>query len=73
LNKENCGKADIRDVDESEFLLVFMHREELTHVEYVSRFVEFEESERCLAKPICRAAAAFKVEYRDGPILRCQL
>jgi hypothetical protein len=73
LNAERCGAADVRDVDEGEFLLVFMQQDELTHIEYIPRFVEFEESERCLARPIKRAAATFSVERRDRSVLHCQL
>jgi hypothetical protein len=74
LSRDRCRSADIQDVDEGQFLLVFMQRNEIAHIEYIGRTVaEFEESDRCLAKAIRRTTATFNVERRDRPVLHCQL
>ena len=68
-----CSKAKLRDVDEGEFLLVFMHGGAITHVEGFPRTIaNFDESERCAAKPINRDRAIFKVERQSGFLLVCE-
>ena len=64
-----CSRAGIRDVDEGEFLLVFMQGSQVTNIEYFPRTADFDESNRCMGKAIVRSEALFKVERN---ILTCR-
>lgn len=68
-----CSAAGISDVDESEFLLVFMRSGAICGAARVPRAIaNFDETERCMAKPIRRSAAIFTVQRRPDVYLFCQ-
>jgi hypothetical protein len=63
-----CTAADIpHDVDEGEFLLIFMNDRKIAHVEHVPRYALFEAD--CWGKKIPRSDAHFRVV---GLTLKCQ-
>lgn len=71
INGSQCSAAGIKDVDEGEFLLVFLHRNAISRIESFPRTVgNFDES--CLAKDITRGVAAFTVERRPVVHLICR-
>jgi hypothetical protein len=71
LNASQCSAAGIRDVDEGEFLLVFLQRTAISRIESFPRTVgNFDES--CLEKDIARSAAVFTVERRPIVYLMCR-
>jgi hypothetical protein len=66
-----CSAAGIKDVDENEFLLVFLERGEVSRIESYPRAVgNFDES--CLAKDIARSAATVTVERKPSVYLVCR-
>lgn len=68
-----CSAAGVNDVDEGEFLLVFMQGGVISNTARVPRTIaNFDESERCLAKPIRRGRAIFTVERKPAVYLVCQ-
>jgi|HubBroStandDraft_6_1064221.scaffolds.fasta_scaffold64802_3 hypothetical protein len=71
LNGSECSAAGIRDVDEGEFLLVFLQRGRVSKIESFPRTVgNFDDN--CLAKDIARSAAVFTVERRPAVYLMCR-
>jgi hypothetical protein len=70
-----CSAAGIKDVDEGEFLLVFMqHSAVSATLRFPRTIADFDESQRCLAKGIRRDAAVFTVEHKSGRVyLVCRL
>jgi hypothetical protein len=73
LTASHCSEAGIKDVDEGEFLLVFMRGGAVSQTGRVPRNVaNFDESNRCLAKPIRRSAAVFTVERKPAVYLVCR-
>ena len=71
VTEGQCSAAEIKDVDESEFLLVFMRGGSLVKVENFSRKMgDFDRS--CIAKPIAREAALFSVERSPRINLVCR-
>jgi hypothetical protein len=73
LPPHECSTANLRDVDEGEFVLVFTHSKVITHLESFSRRIgNFDESERCAAVPIGIDRALFKVERKNGFLLSCE-
>jgi hypothetical protein len=71
LDGSQCSAAGIRDVDEGEFLLVFLQRGGVSKIESFPRTVgNFHES--CLARDIARSAAVFTVERRPVVYLMCR-
>jgi len=73
LSERQCAKADIDDVDESEFLLLFVNKGEVSRVERVPRSVaDFDETEKCSAKLIKRADAVFSVVRNPRVYLMCR-
>jgi hypothetical protein len=65
-----CFAAGVRDVDEGEFLLVFMHDGKASRVEYLPRYVgNFDEA--CLANAISKSKAQFTVERKPDLYLMC--
>jgi hypothetical protein len=75
LSVSQCSAAGLKDVDEREFLLVFMQHGAVSETENFPRTIaDFDESERCLAKGIRRDAALFTVEHKTGRVyLMCRL
>jgi len=75
LNVSQCSAAGIKDVDEGEFLLVFMQHGTVSETQSFPRTIaDFDESERCSAKGIGRGAAVFTVEHKAGRVyLMCRL
>jgi hypothetical protein len=75
LSVLQCSAAGIKDVDEGEFLLVFMQHGAVSGTQSFPRTIaDFDESERCLAKGIRRDAAVFTVEHKTGTVyLVCRL
>jgi len=73
LSDRQCSKADIDDVDESEFLLLFVDRSAVSRVERVPRTVaDFDETPKCSAKLIKRADAVFSVVRNPRVYLMCR-
>lgn len=73
LNASHCSEAGVKDVDEGEFLLVFMQGVAVSQTVRVPRNVaNFDESNRCLARPIRRSAAVFTVKRRPTVYLVCR-
>jgi hypothetical protein len=71
LNSSECSAAGIRDVDEGEFLLMFLQRGKVSKIESFPRTVgNFDDN--CLAKDIARSAAVFTVERRPAVYLMCR-
>ena len=65
-----CSVAGIRDVDEGEFLLIFMQGSQVTNIEFFPRATaDFDESEKCMGKAIPKSEALFRVERK---ILTCR-
>jgi hypothetical protein len=66
-----CSAADIRDVDENEFLMVFLERGAVSRIESFPRTVgDFNES--CLAKDIARGTATVTVARKPLVKLVCR-
>jgi hypothetical protein len=71
LSFSQCYTAGVRDVDEGEFLLVFMHDNKASRVEYLPRSVgNF--GEACLATEISKSKAQFTVERKPDLYLMCR-
>lgn len=71
LADSQCSAAGIRDVDENEFVLVFVERGAVSRIESFPRTVgNFDES--CLAKDIARGAATVTVELKPLVNLACR-
>jgi hypothetical protein len=71
--EQQCSAVGIRDVDEGEFALVFMESGAVARVEYFPRRIgDFDESDRCLAKPIAKRAAKFAVQRQERVRLVCR-
>ena len=67
LSASQCSATGIEDVDEGEFLLVFMQHGAVSETQSFPRTIaDFDESERCLAKSIRRDAAVFRVERKSA-------
>lgn len=67
LSASPCSATGIEDVDEGEFLLVFMQHGAVSETQSFPRTIaDFDESERCLAKSIRRDAAVFTVERKSA-------
>jgi len=75
LSVSQCFLAGIKDVDEGEFLLVFMKHGAVAKTQSFPRAIaDFDESERCSAKAIERSAAIFTVQHKAGRVyLMCRL
>jgi hypothetical protein len=75
LSASQCSTTGIKDVDEGEFLLVFMQHDTVSETEsFPRKIADFDESERCQAKRIRRDAAVFTVEHKTGGVyLVCRL
>jgi len=70
LTDSQCSSAGIKDVDEGEFLIVFLERGAVSKTESFPRKISnFDES--CLTKPIVRNSATFAVERRPEVYLVC--
>ena len=66
-----CSYEGIRNVDESEFLMVFLHGASVTRVESLSRMVgDFDNN--CLNKDLKRDRAVLSVERRPRVYLECR-
>ncbi len=73
LTQEECRKSELRDVDEGEFLLVFMRAGRISRVESFPRtLADFDESSRCAYTSIDRNKAAFKVVRQPRVLLVCE-
>jgi len=73
LTASHCSEAGINDVDEGEFLLVFTNRGTVSQTVRVPRNIaNFDESKRCLATPIPRSAAVFRVQGKPAVYLVCR-
>jgi hypothetical protein len=73
LTASHCSEAGINDVDEGEFLLVFTDHGTVSKTVQVPRTIaNFDESKRCLARPIPRSAAVFRVERKPAVYLVCR-
>lgn len=65
LSASRCSVVGIKDVDEGDFLLVFMQNGAVSETLTFPRTIaDFDESGRCLAKAIGRDAAVFTVERK---------
>lgn len=73
LSASHCSEAGVKDVDEGEFLLVFMQGVAVSQTVRVPRnAANFDESNRCLAKPIRRSAAVFTLKRKPAVYLVCR-
>jgi hypothetical protein len=65
LSGSQCSAAGIKDVDEGDFLLMFMQHGAVSETLTFPRTIaDFDESGRCLAKAIGRDVAVFTVERK---------
>jgi hypothetical protein len=63
VEQRSCFAAGIREIDEGEFLLVFLDKGAITRVESFPRSLgDFDESGRCSGQPIRKVLAQFTVE-----------
>jgi hypothetical protein len=71
LPEADCSAAGIRDVDEGEFLMVFLNRSGVVSKteSFPRKIGNFDDS--CLTKPIPKNAAKFIVERRPAIYLLC--
>lgn len=68
-----CSTRGVRDVDEGEFLLVFMQQGTISQaVRFPRTIANFDESEKCLAQPIRKSGAVFTVKRKPPIYLACQ-
>ena len=65
-----CSYEGIRDVDEYEYLMVFLHGASVTQVDSLPRTVDFDNN--CLNKDLKRDAAVLSVERRPSVYLVCR-
>ena len=73
LDASHCSSAGISNVDEGEFLLVFMHRGAVSETARLPRRIaNFDEGDRCLARGIRKDVSAFTVERKPGIYLVCR-
>ena len=75
LGASQCSVAGIKDIDEGEFLLVFMqHGAASETLRFPRTIADFDESGRCLAKAIGKDVAVFTVERKANRVyLVCHL
>jgi hypothetical protein len=65
LSSHNCSAAALKEVDERDFLLLFLKDRKITYRETFSRLKgNFDQS--CLGKAIPRADARFAIDRREG-------
>ena len=70
-SESQCSYEGLRDVDEGEFLMVFLHNASVIRIESLPRTVaDFDD--RCLNRDFKRDAAVFFVEKRTTMYLTCR-
>ena len=70
-SESQCTSEGLRDVDESEAIMVFLHNASVIRVESIPRTIaDFDVN--CLNKPFKRAAARFLVEKRPRVFIECR-
>lgn len=70
LAEPQCSKGGIRDVDEYEFLMVFLHGAAVTRIESLPRMVgNFDDN--CLEKDLKRDGTVLAVDRRPQAYLVC--
>jgi hypothetical protein len=69
LSASQCTSAGIKDVEEGEFLLVFMRHGAVSETFSFPRTIaDFDESARCSAKAIAKDEAVFAVQRRANRV-----
>jgi hypothetical protein len=73
ISSSQCAAGGISDVGEGEFLLVFMQRGAISDtVRFPRTIADFDESDRCLARPFRRNTALFTLKRKPALYLVCQ-
>jgi hypothetical protein len=70
ITEWQCKAAGIADVDEGDDLLVFMNQGTVADAETIPRY--FDESERCMSRPIRREEAKFMLMGKPRAMLVCK-
>jgi hypothetical protein len=71
LAESQCSKAGIRDVDEYEYLMVFLHSSAVSRIEsFPRKFGDFDDI--CLGKDITKAESVLAVERTPKIRLVCR-
>jgi hypothetical protein len=73
LDASHCSAAGVSDVDEGEFLLVFMNGGAISETVSLPRTVaNFDESDRCMARGISKDETIFAVTRKPEIYLVCR-